>query len=123
MKLIKTLMLLVFLCVLAFAGFYYAANHGYVSAEQVALVQGVVNTLPIRAPAIKQGSNSGSFSTSKVVSDLKLETNTGGSVLGETIQIETQQPPLHQRAFEYARYTYCQEVVRDYQQRYPASSQ
>lgn len=27
--------------------------------------------------------------------------------------------PLYQRAAEYARYTYCREVVKDYQSRYP----
>jgi hypothetical protein len=33
------------------------------------------------------------------------------------------QTPLPQQAFEYARYTYCQQVVKDYEARYSTNTQ
>ncbi len=38
-----------------------------------------------------------------------------GQVLGSYIQESEHKEPLHQRTFEYARYMYCQQVIKDYQ--------
>ena len=45
-----------------------------------------------------------------------------GQVLGSSTE-PAGELPIHQKAFEFARYSYCQEVVKDYKIRYPNSSQ
>lgn len=39
-------------------------------------------------------------------------------VLGESIQADdSENVPIHERAFEYGRYIYCKEVVKDYEKK------
>jgi hypothetical protein len=37
------------------------------------------------------------------------------SILGSSVEADKEQPPLHERAFEYGRYLYCQQVVKDFE--------
>jgi hypothetical protein len=37
------------------------------------------------------------------------------NVLGDTISVNEEAPPIHERALEYGRYLYCQQVVEDYE--------
>ena len=41
------------------------------------------------------------------------------NVLGTQITAEEEKTPISQRAFEYGRYLYCQQVIKDYEQRMP----
>lgn len=77
------------------------------------------------------GINSQSFSSDQLQSvvptdDIQIETLTErgkevgehvSKVLGESIQASEDEVPIHERAFEYGRYIYCQEVVREYEEK------
>ncbi len=45
-----------------------------------------------------------------------------GNVLGAKDEIKTDGTSLPQKAFETARYTYCQQVVQDYERRYSSEA-
>lgn len=132
MQIIKTFFAFILIAVLAAGGYYYLANRGIVPADKVAQVQGVVEGIqswPIAKQITKplegikltpQLPTLGEVtSTVQQVPQLSSVANQSGEVLGSSVQIETQNPPLPQRVFEYGRYTYCQEVVKDYESRYP----
>jgi hypothetical protein len=37
-------------------------------------------------------------------------------VLGESVQVSDEKKPIHEKAYEYAQYQYCLQVVKDYEQ-------
>jgi len=37
------------------------------------------------------------------------------NVLGSSVKVSDSAPPIHERALEYGRYLYCQEVVKEYE--------
>jgi hypothetical protein len=40
-------------------------------------------------------------------------------VLGDSIQVNDEnKTPIHQKTFEYARYLYCQQAIKDYESQY-----
>lgn len=142
MKIIKLVFTLVLLAVLAGGGFYVLSNRGVIPPDQAAAVQNTVQgivkgsqienlTQQISQPItnLTRGTNALPKLPSQVPSanqvsealqqapELASSSENNGSVLGSSVQAE--QPPLGQRAFEYGRYLYCQEVVKDYENRFP----
>lgn len=74
--------------------------------------------------------SSESSTSADFISDTKQQTETlsqrakevGGhvsNVLGTAVEADQEQPPIHERAMEYGRYLYCQQVIKDYENRYP----
>lgn len=45
--------------------------------------------------------------------------DSGSSSSDRPNQSKASEPALHEKAFEYGRYLYCQQVVKDYESRYP----
>lgn len=137
MKLIKTALTVIFLFVLAGGGFYFLSNRGVIPPEQTQAVQGLVKgtqietlaqqitkplqqlSLPtkISPPSLSQINQT--VQTVQQAPSLASVASSSSSVLGSSVEVQTENPPLPQRAFEYARYTYCQEVIQDYETRYP----
>lgn len=122
MKLIKMLLLLVLFVAVAAGAFHVLANRGIIPPEQAQAVYGTWNTTlqPLIAAGLPaQIALPSQISVPEQVSSLA---ETSGAVLGTSSlqnQVQAEQPPLPQRAFEYGRYVYCQEVIKDYQSRFP----
>ncbi len=112
------------------SGFWYVAdNRGWldkfptmVVPTQLSQVTSQLASLSskVSIPQLPAGS-----SNDIAVLSSRLATVSGevGEVLGSSIKTSeggtsSSQPPLHERAFERARYVYCQEAVRDYDARY-----
>lgn len=116
MKLVKVILIVVLLGVVALGCVYVAENRGIVHAGTFANLTDKISGLSTHLPS--------QVSTQTVTNSVQmLSSQTGkmstasGAVLGTVNAIERQDTPLPQRAFEYARYAYCQAVVSDYQQR------
>ena len=81
------------------------------------LIQG----LPVFAGALSNPQLVGAIDSANIQLNLLAERGQTvgghiGGVLGVYVQPnEDAQQPVHQRAFEYARYQYCQQVVRDFE--------
>lgn len=116
------LLLLVLFVAVAAGAFHVLANRGIIPPEQAQAVYGTWNTTlqPLIAAGLPaQIALPSQISVPEQVSSLA---ETSGAVLGTSSlqnQVQAEQPPLPQRAFEYGRYVYCQEVVKDYQSRFP----
>lgn len=109
MNIFRLLLSLLVLVGVGFAGLYIAEQRGVVKAGTVS---GILGGFQQKAPGITNSL----APASQVLSSSSLVKN--GSVLGSTIEIESNKPPIHQRAFEYARYLYCQQAVKDYEERF-----
>jgi hypothetical protein len=123
MGIIKLLLSIILLAVVGLGGLYVAENRGLVPKGTFANVINKAKTLPLPAQVAniqspQQAANFVSQQTASITSK-----NASGSVLGavsnaaSSVNLQKQDPPLTQRAFEYGRYIYCQQVVNDYQSR------
>lgn len=125
-KIVKLLLVVVLLGVVAYGGFYVAANRGLIPAAQAAVVNNAISSV-LKGIKLDTLANQALKSAPSVISNVQNTPQVSSameqtsSVLGSSVELETQNPPLPQRAFEQARYTYCQAVVEDYQARYPES--
>lgn len=119
MKIIKLALSLILLVVLGLGGVYIAENRGLVQAgtftNLTGRFAGVTQTLPTQIDSSSVGNT-----VSVLSSQVSPKTAEVGEVLGTSVAVEKQEPPLTQRAFEYARYNYCQAVVKDYEARQAA---
>ncbi len=136
MTIVKGLLLLVLIGALGAGGFYVLANRGVIPPDKVAAVNSLVKGVqtedsggvaqplanlfgkPQLTPPTLGDIQSG-VQTVQQVPDTSSVANNTSQVLGTSIEVKTENPPLPQRAFEYGRYTYCQEVIKDYEIRYP----
>jgi len=123
MGLLKGFLTIVLVLTLAAGGVYVAANRGLVSADYLSYfnqLQGVAVTQPQLAQVFQSAQSQFkilSAKTGSIATQTINNASQSGSVLGSTIEVEKNQPPLPQRAFELARYSYCQEVIKDYESR------
>ena len=127
MKLLKGLLLLILFLTLAGVGAYAAFNRGLISQETFAQLPTNLSN-PFAKPELGMLSqNAGS--QFQILSDRTKEVSTHvGAVLGSniqtnvpdniqsTVQSTDQNTPIHRRAFDYARYQYCQQVVKEYEE-------
>ncbi len=115
MEAIKGLLAVVLVIAVAAGGVYVATNRGLLPGGKLAAVMNTVNWLKqapisqVAAPAQQIGQFS---------SQVESTASQAGNVLGTYVQTDEDRRPLHQKAFEYARYTYCREAVIDYETRY-----
>lgn len=115
MALIRLLLTVVVLAVLATAGVYAAAQNGLISEEYLNKVPGLSSL--VAQPQVADVLNNSQDGIKILSSTAQSTAESAGQVLGS--QVEVGEQPLPQRAFEFARYSYCQEVVKDYEKRYP----
>lgn len=119
---IKLFLGVVLLLVVGLAGVYVAENRGLVQAGTFVNLTSKFSAITKHLPTevATEGVENGVKVLSSQASNISPE---AGAVLGSSITVEKQEAPLTQRAFEFARYNYCQAVVNDYQARYqPAVS-
>jgi len=125
MKLIKLILVLILVGAVAAGGFQVLANRGMIPADKVALVQTWTQKIAAPLGGLNLNLSEQTFSVDQATTalqnlpELASVASNSGAVLGTSVQVETEVPPLPQRAFEYGRYIYCQEVVKDYETRYP----
>jgi hypothetical protein len=118
MFLIKRLLLMVLCLSLAAGGFYVAALRTARSDNLAGWQKSLESLLAgISAPQVqKQISSLQRQSTvlSDRANDVSMHTS---KILGEAIEANPDaEVPISQRAFEYGRYLYCQEVVKAYEE-------
>ncbi|MBD3279262.1 MAG: hypothetical protein GF390_00960 [Candidatus Pacebacteria bacterium] len=108
MRLIKISLLLVFFVVLGAAGLYYANNKGWLAQTPLA------NLDQTEIQLLTQDAGN----QTRVLSDRAQEVNQHlQQVLGTSVQVNEQEnEALHQRAFEYGRYLYCKQVVKEWEE-------
>lgn len=120
-------LLLVLFVAVAAGAFHVLANRGVIPPERAQAVYGAWDStvqpflanVPTQIEIPSQIDLPSQASIPEQVSSLA---ETSGAVLGTSSlqnQVQAEQPPLPQRAFEYGRYIYCQEVIKDYQSRFP----
>lgn len=119
--------MVVLLGVMAYGGFYALSNRGLIPPAQAAMVNttlaSVFKGIKLDSLAEQALSTAPSvISTVQNAPQVSSALDQSSSVLGTSVELETQNPPLPQRAFEQARYTYCQAVIEDYQSRYPEAN-
>lgn len=118
MEAVKGLLAVVLLVTVAAGGVYVATNRGLLPGGKLASLMNTVNWLKqapisqVAAPAQQIGNLS---------SQVETTASQAGNVLGTYVQADEDRQPLHQKAFEYARYTYCREALIDYEKRYLSS--
>jgi len=116
MKLIKSLLIIVLVLTIAGGGVYYAVLRTRPS--------NLPPQLQVLVPFIQAGMEriSSNFPNGIQLSQIAQM----GSVLGISTEVKPEVkkdgPSLPQQAMETARYTYCQQVIKDYQQRYGTAS-
>lgn len=105
MKLIKKALLIILLTVIVISGLYTASSRGLLKNTPLAKInqQEIANLVQ----NTNQQTQILSERSGEVGSHVK-------NVLGTFIE-ENEEEPIQQRAFEYGRYLYCQQVVEDYE--------
>jgi len=116
MRFLKLLLLLVLILGLATGGLYVAEQRGLAPV-------GTFNNVTQRVLSFRPPTNIAQQlpqNTDRAVQFLTSQLQSASisaQVLGTSVGIEKTEPPLSQRAFEYARYSYCQEAIKDYEER------
>lgn len=103
--------------VIAAGGVYAAANRGLIPAKYLGYFGRLGGSKQYVTNLMGSTRSQIDILSSKAVSTA----SQSGVVLGSTVEAKKEQPPLPQRAFELGRYTYCQEVIRDYENRFPTT--
>ncbi len=106
--------------VIAVGGVYAAAQRGLIPWERFQQVKQAISFF--NRPELQQVTQGTRTGITILSSKTEESASKAGAVLGSHIQADDSQPPLPQRAFEFARYSYCQEVVKDYTSRYSTIS-
>jgi len=120
MEIIKSLFAIVLFLAIAVGGVFAAAQRGLIPTERIAQLKNAINI--INRPELQTVTQTTRDGISILTSKTEESASKAGVVLGSHIQASDSQPPLTQRAFEYARYSYCQEVVKDYTSRYSTTT-
>jgi hypothetical protein len=115
MRLIKGFLMLVLLLSLAAGGLYVASNRGLIAADALAKPLSQLAFLQPHFETIAGVTGQNAKILGSRVGEIASQS---GAVLGSTTMSEKNAPPLPQRAFERARYSYCQEVIKDYESRF-----
>lgn len=113
MKIIKFFLILLLVITTIGGGLYYASIH--LKPDQI---PPQLSSLQILQPLVQNG-------LAMVAQNLPDNTQIG-NVLGTKTELTVQKDGstgAPQRAMEYARYTYCQQVIKDYQARYSSASE
>jgi len=113
MPVIKAFLVLIVLSGLAAGGLYAASNRGLISDQYLSSALVLFND----QDQLTQLTTAAQNQVLTLSSLAEVAASQSGSVLGKVIDSEKEAPPLPQRAFEFARYSYCQEVIKDYQSR------
>lgn len=116
MSVIRLILIIVLISGLAGGGVFLAEQQGWVPQGTVAGLTTQISKLHPPQVLLQHSQNIHSLLSSQTQ-----QLNQNGQVLGTSLGIERAEPPLTQKAFEYARYEYCRAVVDDYQQRINAS--
>ncbi len=90
-------------------GFYFAGSQGWLQGTPLQNIDHEQFNL------LKQEN----LEQTKVLTEKAQETGQHVQhILGDTVEVDEDQKkqPLHERAFEYGRYLYCQQVVEDWEQ-------
>lgn len=114
---------LILLVLILGSGYYLLQQQGIISAPSL----NQQSTLPISGEV--KGSSDSLTAQAGTLSERAQEVGQHiGNVLGTYVQpasapdnetnSSSTKPPLHEQAFEYTRYLYCQQVVKDYEQQY-----
>lgn len=97
--------------VVAVAGLQVATNRGLITSNPLSGVLG-------HAQSVTQFLPSTASDQLQVLSERTgTVTQEVGTVLGSSMQVETVDRPLHEKAFEHGRYLYCQQVIKEYEAR------
>lgn len=113
MSLIRIILGLIVLAAIGTGGLYIAEQRGLVAS-------GTFDSLKTQALAVKPQELTAKLpQLNQVLSSKTSPTTEKSSVLGASVDVETREPPLSQKAFEYARYNYCKTAVEDYESRFP----
>jgi hypothetical protein len=104
MQFIKGILLLVLVFALVLGG-------GYVARRYVHLPPVVASALDTAGTLPQQVLSSGRGAISQTIPAVEQ----GGQVLGAQINIKKSDKSIPERAFEYGRYQYCVQVVKDYE--------
>jgi hypothetical protein len=106
MHLLKSFLLVILVIVIGLAGFQVALNRGLIKNEALAA---------FNEKYLAKSMASATSQFSQVSSRLGIASQEGGAVLGAVVQVnEEEKKPIHDKAFEYGRYLYCQQVIKDY---------
>lgn len=110
----KYLRLIIVLVVLAIVGlFLFVKQSGGNAISKIPHIEQILKIDQKRIEKIAENAT-GEFSI--IAERGKVLTEHAGKVLGSTVEEpEKEAKPLHERAFEYGRYVYCQEVVKEYE--------
>lgn len=109
MRIIKFVLIIVLVLTCIGGGLYYVSLHLRPGQMPVQLA-----SLQVLQPFIQSG-------LSKATQSLPSSTQIG-NVLGAKSEVSNGGTSVPQHAFETARYTYCQTVIKDYEQRYETVS-
>jgi hypothetical protein len=130
MKLIKKLLLVILLVVGLGAGVYWANGQGYFENTPLASISWPENFPNIKIPSqVSEKISSENIDQEKFdkitqdaasqTQELTLKAQELGEhaqkVLGESVQENTDQPPIHEKVIEYGQYIYCKEVVKEWE--------
>lgn len=109
----KILRIVVILLLLAAGGIYflYQKSDGKILLEQPFLQE----TLKLDNQKIEEFAQSTSSELETLTERGKEVGEHAQNVLGRSVEVNEEQPALHERALEYGRYVYCQQVVEEYE--------
>jgi hypothetical protein len=114
--LLKTLLAFVLVITVAVGGVYAATNRGLLPGGKFAKIVSTFNWL--KQSPLGDVTAGPAGQVQMLSSRAEQTASQAGAVLGSHIQADEDRTPLTQKAFEYARYTYCHEAVVDYESRY-----
>lgn len=123
MKLLRSLIILAILVGVVGGGYYYYKTY---------IVKEPIDNFPTSLQALQPLAQQGLAMASQVApqaaqlskvlgaTDISVSTNPNSATASISgTQNSNQNIPIQEKVFEYARYTYCQQVVKDYESRNP----
>ncbi len=118
MQILKNILIVILVISVLGTGFYYISNR--LKTENLPKLPFNLEVLQKLQPL---ASSSFSTANSAVKKGQEFSQVLGvDDTLNEVSKNRKEGVPLYQQAFERTRYTYCQQVIVDYQERYPAST-
>ncbi len=111
MKVVKILLLVIFLIIAA--GYYLLK----VNPEMLTQLPFSETVFQLDQAELEKFTSTASEEL-KIISERSKEVGEHAqNVLGSTIEVNEEKQPIHERAIDYGRYIYCQQVVEDYESR------
>jgi hypothetical protein len=112
MQFFKGLLLLILFFAIVLGG-------GYVARRYLHLSPAVANVLNTATTVPQQLLSTGQTTISQAIPAVEQ----GGQVLGAQINVKKSDKSIPERAFEYGRYQYCVQVVKDYEEQQSATTE